>query len=254
MTALRARARALVRFALLAAVTLALWAAGILWSLPRETRAARRVRMARVWARAALRILGVRVHALGRAPAAPCLLVANHLSYLDILVVGAHTDATFVSKDDVADWPVVGRLARFAGTVFLRRARGSAVAAGLEATAAALRDGRTVVVFPEGTSTDGHHVLPFRPALIEAAARARRPIGWAAIAYETGRGDPPASRAVCWWGDMTLPGHLFGLLQLTRIDARLAFGRLVPPGPDRKVLARQLHHAVRRALPVQSVA
>ncbi|HKX45760.1 MAG TPA: 1-acyl-sn-glycerol-3-phosphate acyltransferase, partial [Planctomycetota bacterium] len=108
-----------------------------------------------------------------------------------------------------------------------------------------LARGHTVVLFPEGTSSRGVEVLPFRPSLLEPAAGGGFPVVPAAVSYRTPAGAPPASRAVCWWGDMTFAGHFVRLLGLPGFDARVAFGSEAPREPDRKVLADNLWQAVR---------
>lgn len=181
----------------------------------------------------------------GGAPAnQPHLLVANHLSYLDILVLASTGHLTFVAKHEVASWPIVGSMCRFVDTVFVRRARGAAVNDALEAMVRALRMGRTVVLFPEGTSSDGREVLPFYSPLLEAARRAECPVGWAALAYDTPEDPGSETETVCWWGDMTLPGHLWRLLQLPAIEADVTFGDLLEPSDDRKALAADLRAAI----------
>lgn len=197
------------------------------------------------WARASTRILGVRVRAEGAPPSGPCLLVANHLGYLDIAVLQSRHDCTFVSMADVKDWPVMGRIARELGTVFVERERRHDAARAARDIEAALRAGRTVVLFPEGRAGDGSQVRTFRSALLDPAARLGVPVAWAALRYETRPGEPPASEAVCWTNDASFGGHLLGLMRLSRIDARIAYGEAPIVDDDRKRLARRLEDAVR---------
>jgi len=240
------QARAVVRCGGICGGTVAIWAAAWLWSLTPDAaaRRARRVEGFRLWARYVLWVMRVDVRVAGVPARSPHLLVANHLGYVDILVLASIADLTFVAKHHVASWPVVGSLCRFVETVFVRRARGAAVADAVDGIVRALAAGRTVVLFPEGTSSDGRGVLPFYSPLLEAARRAGRPLGWAALAYGTPEQPGAEAETVCWWGDMTLAGHFWRLLQLRAIEAEVTFGGLLEPGEDRKTLAAELRAAI----------
>lgn len=243
--------RAAFRLLLLVLGTFALWLTAWIISRAPRTRTARRLRLFACWARFVSRTINLRACVDGAPPREAGLLVANHLSYVDVIVLAALADVTFVAKAEVAGWPIVGRLCRFVGTLFVRRTRGEAVSSALGEIEAALAQGRLVVLFPEGTSTDGRQVLPFRPALLEAARLTARPVGWAALSYvvpaRAGQRRPSAEEAVCWWGDMTLVGHLYRLLQLPEIRVHVTFGAMAAAPPERKALARQLHAAVTAA-------
>jgi 1-acyl-sn-glycerol-3-phosphate acyltransferase len=101
--------------------------------------------------------------------------------------------------------------------------------------------GRGVVLFAEGTSSDGSRVLPLRPALLDGAARSGWPVYAATLSYRTGPGDPPAAEVLCWWGDMTFLPHLAGVCRLRRSHARVAFSERPVRADDRRALASQLH-------------
>lgn len=197
-----------------------------------------------VWSRGCLRLLGGRVSWEGEPPAAPFLLVANHLSYLDIVVLGSRLPAIFVAKVEVADWPLIGPLVRAGGTIFLDRGRKRDLPRALGAIEDALARGAGVILFPEGTSSDGSTVLPFRSSLLELPARRAIPIHTAALAYRTPCGESPAALAVCWWGGMELPQHLWGLLQIPRVEAVVRLGREPVTATDRKQLALRLRRDV----------
>ncbi len=250
---LRATARG-VALALLTAGFYALWAAGSL--LARRSPAARarwRDFNFRHWARAVVALLGVEIETAGRPPRPPFLLVANHLGYLDIVVLASRVDAVFVSRGDVAGWPVVGRLCRAMDTLFVDRGRRSDVPRAVAEIADRLAAGRGVVLFPEGTSSDGAAVGPFRPPLLEAATRCGLGVSYAALAYQTAPPDPPAATAVCWWGKMTFLPHVGRLLGLSGIRARVAFGEQTVREADRKRLARRLRAEVQGLLGRQRV-
>jgi len=241
-------ARAWVRLPLLALWTctgFVLCAGGtvLLFPLPRGRRAARRVAF-RVWARGVLRLLAVRTVVEGEPPASPFYLVSNHLGYLDIVVYAALSPARFVAKREVRGWPVVGFLAALVGTIFVDRTSKRDAVRAVDELGGALRAGDDVVVFAEATSSAGSRVLPFRPALLEAAARAARPVHYASLSYRTPPGSPPAHLAVCWWGDMTFAAHLFHLSRLPWIEATVRHGPRPIAERDRKRLAERLHQAV----------
>lgn len=197
------------------------------------------------WARGALRILGVDRVATAMPPPGVFLLVSNHLSYLDIVVYAAETGATFVSKSEVAHWPLVGFLTRRAGTLFVDRSNPRDAARAVRSIGDRLDAGTRVVVFPEATSSDGRVVLPFRTPLFAAAVRTGGPVVCGALHYEVPEGAPPASESVCWWGDMTFPDHLFRLLGLPGVRAKLSYATLVQLPQERRTLA---DHAYRRVV------
>jgi len=172
----------------------------------------------RGWMRSLLRIMGVRVHCQGRAHDAPVLLVANHISWLDIPCLLACTDGLFVAKQEVARWPLIGLLARQVGTLFLERGQsGGKTAARM---ASALARGERVVLFPEGTSTDGRGVRPFYARLYQAAIDAPARVQAVAICYPHAAGAHPH---VPFLGDDNLLGHLWRLLGEPGIDVRVLF-------------------------------
>jgi len=170
------------------------------------------------------------------------LLVLNHLSYLDILVISAVTPAIFVSKSEVRDWPLFGWLASLGGTLFVQRARRTHVGVVNQEIESALADGVLVVVFPEGTSTNGKDVLPFRSPLLEPVTAGTHPISVGCLRYELDDGD--ASKEVCYWGDHAFFPHTVNLLGKRRVRAKVQFGNFQRTTDDRKELAKELREAV----------
>jgi 1-acyl-sn-glycerol-3-phosphate acyltransferase len=237
-----ARALALIAASLVAGGVCAI-ALGMERVAPQRGPALRRV-AARAWARSLARILGMRVRVEGVAPAAPCLLVANHLSYLDVVTIWCATDGSFVAKSEVASWPLVGALGRIAQTLFIDRDRKRDVTRLLGEIERTLARGENVILFGEGTSTRGDRVLPFKSSLFEVAARDARPVACASLCYATRRGAPPAEQVVCWWGDMTFADHVYGLMKLRGFDATLRFAAEPVACRDRKELALRAHAAV----------
>jgi 1-acyl-sn-glycerol-3-phosphate acyltransferase len=188
-----------------------------------------------------LKIFGYSADVAGDVPRRG-ILICNHLSYLDILAISAATPAVFVSKSEVRKWPLFGWFAAIAGTVFVERDRRTHVGAVNREVEAALAAGALVVIFPEGTSTDGSEVLPFRTSLLEPAAAGQHElfVGW--IHYELSDGN--AGQEVCYWGDHTFFPHLLNMLGKKSIQATLRFARFQKTTDDRKELAGQLHTAV----------
>jgi 1-acyl-sn-glycerol-3-phosphate acyltransferase len=164
--------------------------------------------------------------------------VSNHLSYVDIVLLASHVDCVFVSKAEIAGWPGMGFAARCAGTIFVDRAFKRRLPEVNRLIEAALGRGERVVVFPEGTSSGGEAVLPFKPSLLEPAAVSRYPVYCAALSYRTASGYPPASEAVCWWGDMTFGDHVFQLLRMSHFHANLELGQEAFLQDNRKELAQ----------------
>lgn len=242
------RARAVARGAGLFAfssVVYVVWLLAHLALAPAPQRQARwRRGVFRFWGRGACRVLGVRITVVGDRPATGAFLVCNHLGYLDIPVLASQLGAVFVSKAEVADWPLVGRGARSMGTIFLVRQRKRDLPDVNRQIEAALARGDGVVVFPEGTSSRGDRVLPFRPSLLAPAAETGAQVRCAVLHYQTSPGSPPASTHVCWWGDMTFAPHVAELLRIDRIEARIEFLPQALADADRKALAEKLWGAV----------
>ena len=184
--------------------------------------------------RLALHRLGIEIVGDGRFPSRG-LLVSNHLSYLDILVFSALSPAIFVSKKEVRAWPFYGGLARLASTVFVDRNRFADAYQAYLSMASVLSKGSVVVLFPEGTSSDGTAVLPFRAALLEAAITSREPISSAHISYAVEKGS--VEKEVCYWGTMNFFPHLLRLMSLRGIRAQVRFATGAQRFEDRKVAA-----------------
>src|SRR5487761_1925392 len=187
------------------------------------------------------RIFQLQIQSAGTIPASG-LLVCNHLSYVDILVLSSLTPAMFVAKREVKTWPIMGLLAQLGGTVFIDRRRRTHVGAVNDEIQAALADGALVVVFPEGTSSAGQTVLPFKSSLLEPAARLNPPLTVARLHYTLADGTDDAE--VCYWGDATFLPHLLNLLSKRRVHAFVRFAPIKQPSADRKELAQQLQAEV----------
>ena len=202
MRALRAAGRLLHALA----HALAGWCT-IRFTFPRLTPAEREQRVQQ-WASRMLGILGIELRLDGTpAPTGPVLLVANHISWLDILVMHAARHCRFVSKSEVAHWPLLGTLATGAGTLYIERESRRHVMRVVHHMAEALRAGDVLAVFPEGTTSDGRTLLPFHGNLIQAAISAKAPVQPVALAFLDARTGAP-SFAPSYVGDETLLGSL----------------------------------------------
>ncbi|MBK6863242.1 MAG: 1-acyl-sn-glycerol-3-phosphate acyltransferase [Ideonella sp.] len=161
-----------------------------------------RMRHAQRWAAGFLRVLGVRVEARGTPRPGAKLIVANHVSWLDILVIDAVVPARFVSKAEVRHWPLFGRLAVAVNTLFIERDRTRDALRVVHQIAEALRAGDTVAVFPEGTTADGRTLLPFHANLLQAAIATATPVQPVALRFaDAAHARSPAIEFV---GEMTM--------------------------------------------------
>jgi 1-acyl-sn-glycerol-3-phosphate acyltransferase len=209
------------------------------------------------------RLMGVRLTIEGAvASDRPVLLVSNHTSWLDIPVLSAVAPLSFVAKNDVARWPFVSSLARLQRTVFVDRERRSAVGETANEIMARLATGGTVVLFAEGTSSDGNRVLPFKTSLFAAAKPSARAASGAepptttavvqtlSIVYTRLHGVPLGRSArplVGWYGDMEMQGHAWELLKAGPLDVKIRIGDPIPLDSfaDRKDLARRSEGEIR---------
>jgi 1-acyl-sn-glycerol-3-phosphate acyltransferase len=169
----------------------------------------------------------VRMKVSGVAPAEACQIAANHSSWLDILTINSVRASQFVAKAEIRSWPVVGLLVARAGTHFIERSKRRAVHSVLQGIVSALGEGRTIAVFPEGTTNNCHSLLPFHANLIQAALDAQVPVKPLAIRYLNAEGQ--ISEAVEYVGDTTFVGSLWRVLQIPLIRAELAWGEEVLP-------------------------
>lgn len=218
------------------------------------------MRVAPLWHRFVARLLGLRIQVTG-APAAsrPLLLLSNHTSWLDITVLAAVAPVSFIAKKEVAGWPVVGWLAKLQRSVFIDRERRHSVGAKAREVAGRLSNGDIIVLFAEGTSSDGNRVLPFRSALLGAAQQAiaaddrTATIQPVALAYTKMLGIPLGRQhrpQVAWYGGTDLLPHLRRVLSDGAIDVHVVFGppRTLRKGDDRKRVASETGELVRRVV------
>jgi 1-acyl-sn-glycerol-3-phosphate acyltransferase len=193
------------------------------------------------YCRRIVRALGIRWSVEGALPPDGAV-VSNHLSYLDILLYGAVQPFVMVAKSEVRGWPLIGWLTARAGTVFVVRSGGPSTYPGVNrAMAEAYRSRLPVLFFPEGTTTDGSEVLPFRRGLFHSVLNEGVALRTAAVAYsiEDSAGGTTVADDVCWWGDALLAPHVFRLAGIEEVRATLRFGSEVTDRRDRFVLSEQ---------------
>jgi 1-acyl-sn-glycerol-3-phosphate acyltransferase len=207
-----------------------------------------------------IHILGIRVRVAGRlVDDRAVLIVSNHVSWADILVIGSVAPVAFISKKEVGNWPLVGITARLQRTVFVDRSRRHQTSDAIGEIVQRLASGTSMVLFAEGTSSDGNRVLPFRSALLGAVKQVAAHGGFhgpvtiqpMSICYTALNGVPMGRQhrpVIAWYGDIDFMPHIKGLMDRGTIDAVVTFGEpiVVNGTVDRKAMTRELEDAVRR--------
>jgi 1-acyl-sn-glycerol-3-phosphate acyltransferase len=206
----------------------------------------------RNWARAFVKIAGMKVDFYGTLPERPFFLVSNHLSYMDIPALRSVVDAVFVAKGEIEGWFLGGRIVRDMGNIYVNRFNRRDIPRAGADIIKTLEKGEGVIIFPEGTTSNGEKILPFNSSFLEFAAKVDLPVYYASLSYRTPNNQPPASEAVCWWReDSTLIGHLWQLFQIPEFEAIISFGEEPIQNPNRKELAQELWKEVsERFIPV----
>ena len=245
------RLRPWVVLALFAGLTLPLMPLQQLfvWFWPRMARA-----FPMHYHRVVCRILGIRLEIIGKpAEQGPVLIVSNHVSWMDIMVLSAVAPLSFVAKKEVNGWPFFGSLARLQRTVFVDRDRRHATGNSRDEMQERLKSGDILVLFPEGTSNDGRRVLPFKSSFFGAAEIPGVLVQPVTLAYRGHRNLPMNRRLMpsyAWYGDMDLAPHLLGALSTGPIEVTvICHPPLSLSGElNRKALARHAEEQVRRGL------
>lgn len=209
-----------------------------------------RHRIQMVFCRIVCKIIGVDVTTAGSPPRrTPLFAVSNHLSWTDIVALASIHPFVFLAKAEVATWPVLGLLARLQGTIFVNRTARRDVSNVNSALSDALRDQRDIVIFAEGTSTDGSAPPRFKPAHFEALRDVDAFIAPVAIHYTQDN----EVIDVGWYGEMTFLPHLWRLMKFRNLRCHIAFGEIIESaGKDRKKLASQTQDAVTALLPISA--
>jgi 1-acyl-sn-glycerol-3-phosphate acyltransferase len=187
------------------------------------------------WSRRMLRWMGISLTTEGTPRGSPTLVVANHISWLDILVINAVQPVRFVSKADVRHWPLIGWLVACAGTLFIERERKRDALRVVHQVAERLGQGETIALFPEGTTSEGEGLLPFHANLLQAAIATGTPVQPVALRFSDAH--EPVSRAAAYVGDTHLLASLWAVVTARRLHARVHW-----------LPATEARHAERRAL------
>nr|WP_152715703.1 lysophospholipid acyltransferase family protein [Microvirga tunisiensis] len=209
--------------------------------------------------RALLAIFNVRVIEQGTPPTdAPTIVLSNHVSCLDIPVIGSLHPLSFIAKSEVEGWPVVGLFAKLQRTVFIDRQRRKATAEVNDALGHRLVKGEAIVLFAEGTTSDGNRLLPFRSSLVGAAQTAlmhdsveRVYLQPLAVSYIRRNGLPVTRRDrpfIAWYGDMDLGPHLKMFMRGVPLDVVVTWGEPIPFNGNRKQATASAEAEVRRVL------
>jgi 1-acyl-sn-glycerol-3-phosphate acyltransferase len=208
----------------------------------------------RLWARACLRILGLKidVHRLsGDLQATRRLLVSNHQSYLDTVVIASVFPTLFVAKTEVSRWPLFGWLSKLGGTIFVNREDARSGVRCAYRVSRALRDGVNVHVFPEATTGDGSTVLPFNGLFFASAVRSQASALPLTIKFQSVNGRPMDRETldlVCWYGEMDFARHFWKLLNIESVEVSLMINEPIKPARAQraKVLAQAAHESIFR--------
>jgi 1-acyl-sn-glycerol-3-phosphate acyltransferase len=195
----------------------------------------------------AARLCGLKVEVAGQPLRQDVFFVANHISWLDILVLGGATGCAFVSRDDVAGWPVVGWMARQNRTIFVSRTERGAVQGQVDGLRAALEHHQPVTLFPEGTTSDGHGLLPFKAALFQVLLPPPRAIRVQPVLIDYG----PALDDIAWVGEEPFGANAMRVLgRRGRTRVTLRFLDPFDPGaqPDRKAISAEVRSRIEAAM------
>ena len=206
-----------------------------------------RMRVVGRWSAQLLTVLGIALQRSGTARSGAVLFVSNHVSWLDILAINAVHPARFVSKADVRHWPVMGWMVACGGTLFIERERKRDALRVVHQVAEALKAGETVAVFPEGTTSDGHALLPFHANLLQAAIATEVPVQPIALRYSDKR--HAISSAAAYVGDTTLAQSAWQVVTAQALTVHVQM--LLPEGTrhlDRRALAERLQAQIGSAL------
>lgn len=200
-------------------------------------------RVIRWWLQACTRIMGLTIRVHGRPAPQAAYLVSNHVSWLDVLVIGSIRPVCFLAKSEISQWPLIGYLARRAGTLFIKRGQG--VQSATRAVTDCLRHGHSVVVFPEGTTSDGSQVKPFYPRLFSVVENHETMVQPLALGYPSGRA---VHAGVPFVDEEPFLKNLFKLIAFKKLSAVIYYTEPLAQNGDRKKLAEQARKQVSLAM------
>lgn len=200
------------------------------------------------WGKGMQLILGVTVEIKGIPPKRPFLLFSNHLSYLDPVLFFAHLDCTFVAKQEVRSWPVLGFMVYMMGVIFINRDQKKDVIRVSGLVDKNINDKQGIVIFPEGTTSDGKEILPIRAPLLQLAFEDGNPLSYCVVQYQTGPGDPDASSHVCWSNQESFASHVWKFVKVKKTYATISYGKTSLISKNRKDLALELREEMTKLM------
>lgn len=204
-----------------------------------------------IWGRGVLPLLGARIRLVGNPPARPFFLVCNHQTLLDMVLLWAVVDTAYVSKDEVADWPLIGTMARGMDTIFINRESARDTMRVNALIKESLDRGLGITVFAEGGCGDGTGVIPFKAPLLQPVAVLNMPVHYAVINYRTPKGTMPPGTVMVWREGVTFPQYCVDVMKMPWFEATIEFGDTPKCGTERKKLAHELWEDVNaRFVPV----
>lgn len=177
------------------------------------------------------------------------LIVCNHMSYIDVLVLYSQMPACFVTSQEIRETPFLGQLCLLAGCLFVERRDKSNLSREVKELSQAMESGLSVTIFPEATSTDGSEVIRFRRPLFQSAIDANKPVLAMTLNYKSVSGAAVTKEnrdLLCWYGDMSFLPHLWDFFKQSHVDAEIVIGQLMPVNPesDNALLAEESHRIV----------
>lgn len=203
----------------------------------------RKLRAIQIWSHCVLAACGMKLKTYGTPPEAGQgrMMICNHISWLDIMAINAAFPGRFVAKNDVAKWPIIGYLATQAQTVYVARRKGTeGNSEKIRHVTEALRNGDTVTLFPEGTSTEGRSILPFKTSFFQAPYEAGVPLLPVLCRYPNPDGTSPNPHAA-YYGDISLWASIRSIISQPSSVVELHFLAPVASGPERQEIAREIH-------------
>lgn len=199
------------------------------------------------WAAAVAGVMGISINITGRAPKPPFLLVSNHLSYIDIIPFWYALDTTFIAKSEINQWPVIGKIANLLGIVFINRQKNRDLTRVNKVIESNVHSAQGLILFPEGTSSRGKRVLPFKSSLLQNPADKEWPVYYASLRYQLPKDtNHKAWKEICWWGDMQFTPHFWNLLHIKSFHINVHFADEPVRAENRKELAKTLHQNVQK--------
>lgn len=199
------------------------------------------------WGKSVINIFNIRLTVKGTPPKPPFFLVANHLSYIDVWVLFSTAKGTFVAKEDLRKWPLVGFVLATSGIIFVNRQKKTDVKRVNDEIARYLTPGQGVFLFPEGTTSSGMEVLPFKSSLFQFPAQQELEVSCAAISYSIPGDELATPMKVSWWDDTPFLIHLWNALKLKEIEASITFCDQKIKHSDRKYLAQSSYNLIKEA-------